>query len=270
MADDNLYAPPTADLNRPADDEDFAITGPHVRSAGDGARWLTQAFAFFRDGWLQWLAATVILLVIYVVVQLIPFIGAIAMMFLGPVFSGGLMIGARAQEQGEDFQVGHLFAGFSTNSGGLLTLGALYLALQIVAWAVGLGIMFLFMGSAGMFGAMVSGDPGAAAAVSPLAATLGVLVIMAVLIPTAAAIWLAPPLVALHGMPALQAMKMSLVGCLKNILAFLIYGLLGLVLAVLATLPLMLGWLILVPVIIISVYTAYRDIFSDTPATLGR
>lgn len=270
MADDNLYAPPTADLNRPADDDDFAITGPHIRGAGDGARWLLQAFGFFRDGWLQWLAATAILMVIYVVVQLIPFIGAIAMMFLGPVFSGGLMIGARAQEQGEDFRVGHLFAGFSTNSGGLLTLGALYLALQIVAWAVGLGVMFLFMGSAGMFGAMVSGDAGAAAAVSPLAATLGLLIIMAVLIPTAAAIWLAPPLVALHDIPAVEAMKMSLMGCLKNILPFLVYGLLGLVLALLATLPLMLGWLVLVPVIIISVYTAYRDIFSDTPAVLGR
>lgn len=270
MSDENLYAPPRADLNRPADEQEFALTGPHLRGAGNGARWLTQAFAFFRDAWLQWLAAGLILMVIYAVAQLIPLIGPIAMMLIGPVFSGGLMMGIREQEQGKEFQVGHLFAGFSRNTGGLLTLGALYLALQIVAWAVAIGLMFLIIGSTGFFGAMITGDSATAQAVSPAAGLLGLLIVLAVLVPTMAAIWLAPPLVALHDVPALEAMKMSLVGCLKNILPFLVYGLLGLVLAFLASLPLLLGWLVLVPVIAISVYTAYRDIFSDTRAEVGR
>lgn len=270
MSDDNLYAPPQSDLNRPPEDAELEITGPHVRGAGNGAAWLLAGFSFFRDGWLQWIAAAVILMVIYILVQLVPLIGPIAMMVLGPVFSGGLMLGLREQERGNDFQVGHLFAGFSHNTGGLLTLGALYLVLQIIAWAVAFGLMIIFLGSAGMLGAMLTGEPAAAEAMSPMAAILGMLIMLAVVIPTAAAVWLAPPLVALHDMPALQAMKLSLFGCLKNILAFLVYGLLGLVLVIIATIPLMLGWLVLMPMIIASIYTAYRDIFTDTPATVGR
>jgi len=53
-------------------------------------------------------------------------------------------------------------------------------------------------------------------------------------------------------------------GASKNILPFLVYGLVGLALAVVATLPIMLGWLILVPVLISSTYCAYKDIFLES------
>jgi len=43
----------------------------------------------------------------------------------------------------------------------------------------------------------------------------------------------------------------------------LIYGVVMLVLSILATLPLLLGWLVLVPIATASIYTAYRDIFGD-------
>ena len=46
-----------------------------------------------------------------------------------------------------------------------------------------------------------------------------------------------------------------------NTIPFLIYGLVGVVLCILATLPFMLGWFILALVIIASLYIAYKDIF---------
>jgi uncharacterized membrane protein len=56
-------------------------------------------------------------------------------------------------------------------------------------------------------------------------------------------------------------MKTSFSGCLRNLLPFLVYGVVMLVLAVLATLPIGLGWLILGPMLSASVYTSYRDIY---------
>jgi uncharacterized membrane protein len=58
-------------------------------------------------------------------------------------------------------------------------------------------------------------------------------------------------------------LKTSFAGCLKNIVPFLIYGLMMFLFAILATIPLMLGWLILGPVLFASFYTGYRDIFYE-------
>ena len=44
---------------------------------------------------------------------------------------------------------------------------------------------------------------------------------------------------------------------------FLVYGLVGFVLAVVATIPVLLGWFVLAPVGMASMYTSYRDIFYD-------
>jgi uncharacterized membrane protein len=90
---------------------------------------------------------------------------------------------------------------------------------------------------------------------------LAFLVMFALLLPVVMAIWFAPPLVVFHKMGAFEAMKASFVGCLKNIVPFVVYGLIGLVLAIVASLLLMLGWLVLGPVLAASIYAAYRDIY---------
>ena len=75
------------------------------------------------------------------------------------------------------------------------------------------------------------------------------------------AAWFASALVALDGMEPWQALKSSFFACLKNIIPFLVYGLVMLVLSIIATIPLGLGWLVLGPLTIASIYTAYRDVF---------
>jgi uncharacterized membrane protein len=56
-------------------------------------------------------------------------------------------------------------------------------------------------------------------------------------------------------------MKQSFVGSLRNIVPFLLYGLILFLLSIVATLPLLLGWLVLGPVLAASLYTAYKDIY---------
>ena len=60
----------------------------------------------------------------------------------------------------------------------------------------------------------------------------------ALVVPLLMAIWFAPALVMLHDFKPVDALRVELPGCLRNIPAFLIYGVVGLVLAIVATIPL--------------------------------
>ncbi|HSD52834.1 MAG TPA: BPSS1780 family membrane protein, partial [Burkholderiales bacterium] len=90
---------------------------------------------------------------------------------------------------------------------------------------------------------------------------LASLIALALGVPVYMAIWFAPALVALNEFEPLQAIKASFGACLKNIVPFLLYGVILFALAIVASIPLGLGWLVLGPVLAASVYTAYRDIF---------
>jgi uncharacterized membrane protein len=119
---------------------------------------------------------------------------------------------------------------------------------------VGLGL------GAGAF-TMMKGDPQAVAALAGTTMLLLILITMALLLPVMMAAWFAPALVVFQQLGVIEAMKTSFSGCLKNLLPFLIYGVVMLLLSVLATLPIGLGWLILGPMLSASVYTSYRDIY---------
>jgi uncharacterized membrane protein len=90
---------------------------------------------------------------------------------------------------------------------------------------------------------------------------LGTLVFLALIVPVLMATWFAPALVLFDRLAAIDAMKLSFGGCLRNLVPFLLYGVIGCGLLIVAAIPLGLGLLILSPVLIASVYTSYCDIF---------
>jgi uncharacterized membrane protein len=127
--------------------------------------------------------------------------------------------------------------------------------------------MLLFMGGTG---ALENMDPSMMAQPGFLGSSLLVLLVVALLlIPVLMAFWFAPPLVALHGQAPFDALKMSYRGCLRNMGAFLVYGLVALVLCMLAAIPMMLGFLVLGPTLVASLYVACKDIFSSMPTDVG-
>jgi len=67
--------------------------------------------------------------------------------------------------------------------------------------------------------------------------------------------------VVLQNLDAVEAMKRSFSGCLRNVLPFLLFGLLLLPLSLLGLITLGLGLLVVVPIIYAATYAAYRDIF---------
>ncbi len=86
------------------------------------------------------------------------------------------------------------------------------------------------------------------------------------------ALQFAPMLIIFNDMAPVPAMKASLRAFLRNMLPLSLYAVLLLPFAFIASLPLMLGWLVLLPVIITSLYAIYRDLFpmaGDTAAGSG-
>lgn len=252
----NPYAAPKAVV---ADDTVIAtgdfVPGGQSLPAGRAWAWITDAWDLFKRQPGLWIGMVLLLFVVFVGIGLIPFLGSLVLTLLGPVFAGGLVIGCRALDEGGQLELSHLFAGFQERAGTLVGVGALYLAASLVVMLV----VGLAMG-VGMGAMMGAGDP-AQTQGRELTILLAVLVMTALLLPAVMAVWFAAPLVVFHQLNALEAMKQSFSGCLKNIVPFLLYGAILLVLSVLASLPLLLGWLVLGPVLAASLYTGYRDIY---------
>jgi len=72
----------------------------------------------------------------------------------------------------------------------------------------------------------------------------------------------ATALVLFNNAAPVDALKSSLQACLRNILPLSVYGAIMLLFALVASLPMMLGWLVLLPLMIASTYAAYRDLFT--------
>jgi uncharacterized membrane protein len=228
--------------------------------SGAGVEWWTKAWPLFTRQAGMWIAVIVVTFVIFVVASIIPVVGQLAVLLFSPVIAGGLMLGAREVDRGAGITIGHIFAGFSNQMGQLVLIGVIYLAGMVVAAIIvaliaGVGIGTMLVGAHGTPNPAVVGAAGATGFL------LAILIAAALMLPLYMALWFAPALVVFHELGAVDAMKVSFSGCLRNIVPFILYGLVGLVLGIVASIPFGLGWLVLGPVAIASVYVGYRDIY---------
>lgn len=228
---------------------------------GQGWQWIVEGFKLFRKNPPIWIALFVIYFLIVIGVSVIPVVGPLLMTLLAPVFTAGFMLACRDLEQGGELELGYLVAGFKHNTGQLITVGGLYLVGSIII----LGLMMMsgggaILGSAAL-GQMQGAEPNEAMIGAMGGMLVALLVAMALLVPLLMAYWFAPALVVFHGVPALEAMKLSFFGCLRNMGPFLLYGAIAFVLMMIAMIPFGLGMLVLVPVLNASIYVGYRDIF---------
>ncbi len=265
----NPYATPTA----PVQDRDIGsqsadfIAGGRVVPAGHGWRWLVAGTQLVRAHPGAWIAASLAFIVLAVVLQLIPFIGALAFMVLMPVFIAGFVLGCEAVDAGAPLAFNHLFAGFGhPRRAALLGLGAL----QVLATAVMVGAMFAIVGfNFGQFGART---------------LLGILVYATLATVYLMAMWFAVPLVVLANRGVSAALTESLRSTTRNWLPFTVYS--AIIALICLALMLVVGavWgggfvlgrvgmlVVLVPIVAVfvvlgfaiamaSLYASYRDIF---------
>lgn len=236
---------------------------PRSCNAAAGIGWLTQAFNLFKSNFLLWIGIMVVFVVIMAIGGALPFIGLLFNLLVF-VFIGGIIKGANVQATGGELRFDHLFSGFQTHFVPLIIVGLLYLVAIIVA------MIPLFIALGGMALSMFSGDVSSVEQSISGLFTAGVIIayllFFFLLIPLVMAIWFAPSLIVLHNVAPIEAMKKSFKGCLKNILPMFVYGLIFMFVAPLVMIfTLGLGFFAVVPVMLISYYTSYRDVWTDQP-----
>lgn len=254
MSTTSPYEAPTASLESTGSNSSFDLTGPKSVAAGNGWTWIADGFGHFKQNPGPWIGAFLVWFVLIIAMSIIPIIGQLANLLLTYVFISGFILGCKAQTEGEDFQFSHLFAGFSNNTGKLILLSLIYTIAIIAVLAITMGSMYF---------SMLTGSTPDMATENPMQFLLSVLIAMAIFVPIMMAFWFAPALIVINNVSIGEALKLSFMGCLKNIVPFLIYGIIALVLYIVACIPLLLGLLVLVPSLIASMYTSYRDIFNN-------
>ncbi|MGH8800101.1 MAG: BPSS1780 family membrane protein [Casimicrobiaceae bacterium] len=262
--------PPNPGVPRPG------TPAPDARpvEAGRGAAWWSEAWRLFTPAAGVWIVIVIVAFILNIVLALIPLLGHVAGQLLFPIFAGGLMLGCRAIDRGEPLTVAHLFAGFGNRLGPLFIVGLIYTAIAVAIILVVFGLLVVFFGAAivGHLWHMQHLDPFAIGSILGdmlVTALVIALIFLLLYLPLLMAVWFAPALVVLRGVDPLEAMRLSFNGSLRNVVPFLIYGLIGLGLAIVATIPLGLGWLVLGPVTITSLYASYCDIYEDLPPAPG-
>ena len=198
---------------------------------------------------------TLALMVIQLILAFIPFVGAVASNVLTPVFTGGLLMGIRAASAGEPLRFDALFEGFKHQFAPLAGLGALMLGIMFLLGVIGSGIFYATMPAP----EVIQANPNAAFSGSNFAIVGIVIGVLSILV--GMLFFFATPLVALNQVPVFKALGMSFKGSLRNILPILVYGVIIVILAFLGAIPLLLGLLIVIPMIYVSSYAAYRQVF---------
>lgn len=234
------------------------LSNPRKCSAGAGINWISQAFAIFKKNFLLWIGMALTFLVIIGLGGQLPIVGLFVSL-LSMVFIGGMIKGCAAQAQGNELRFDHLFSAFNSHFLPLIKMILLYIVGLIVVMIP----MFITLGMTGMLSDI---DGQGLAGISAFIIILVTLFTCILIIPLVMALWFAPSLIVLHDIKPLMAMKMSFRAGLANIIPIIIFGLiLSLAVPLLVVVTLGLGMLIVVPVLVITYYTSYRDVWTDQP-----
>jgi hypothetical protein len=231
--------------------------------AGQGWRWVVEGFLLFRKAPLIWIVLCMILTGIGLTLSLIPVAGEIVLYLASPVFAAGLMQGCRDLDAGGELELAHLFLGFRKDTRQLVSVGVVYLLGQLLI----LGIMIAFGGDTmtKIFFGTGDIDPSTLPPGEMSRVTVAMIVGMVVSAPLMMMIWFAPMLVIFRGVQASIAMRLSFSACINNMLPFLVFGGIFLVMAFISGITFGLGLLLMIPLIFTSSYASYKDIFENQP-----
>ena len=228
--------------------------------AGQGLAWFAEGWKLFVKSPGMWIVSTIVFIVIAIVLSLIPFLGQLIFGLIVVALVAGLLNGAKTVDEGGELTLGTLFSGLgdSAKRGRLLILGVLLLVVEIiVAVIVGASVMSGPM-MAGMGGGMSGELPAIQFGMSMFVGLLLGLVLLAVML---MAFVYAIPLVMFTDVDAIQAIKSSFNAGLNNFLPLGVFGIIYVILGIVAAIPFGLGFLVLFPVTICAWYYSYKAIF---------
>lgn len=200
-------------------------------SAKTGYVWYRQGIWLFRRNPLGFLTIFFTYILAMLAISRIPIVGAVLPLLLIPGVAVGFMTACRDTIVGKIVFPTVLVDGFRSYGAlgamRLFELGGMYLV----------AIALVFAGSAladggELFKLMMSTQPPSPETLEGGALMTAVLVALVCYVPVAMLFWFAPVLTAWHDLPPVKAMFFSFVTCWRNRGAFIVYGLLWFVTAV--------------------------------------
>jgi uncharacterized membrane protein len=236
---------------------------PRRLAANRGWHWYVNGFKLFRRQPGIWIVIALQFFVLALLAGVLPAVGALAYTLVSPVLSAGLYLAAKQCDSGKKIGALDLFAAFRGEIKPLLLIGFInVLAVMLVTL-----IMSLFGSQPSLADIPIGSMPSLEQMKSLFLYTSLSLILMT---PVMCAVWFAPALVSFDCHSPIEAMKLSFAGIIRNWQAFLVNGLIttGLVILVMLLMSiftLLLGLLLVLPVMMLMQYIAYREIFDAAP-----
>jgi uncharacterized membrane protein len=216
---------------------------------------------------LQAIALSMIFALGISLATLIPLIGVMLAILVMPVLMAGYMRVCRSLEYSEPVYPRFMIAGFQSRAaqlvslGGMLLLGVILVSIITAmlggsAWNAILENFRIHQDPAALLEAMLAPESGLR-----MTLLLGFALFFVLML----ALQFAPMLVFFNRLAPRDALQISLRASVRNILPFSVYSMIiQLIAFFLSAIPLGLGFIILLPLGLTSMYVAYRDIFTES------
>ena len=231
-----------------------------------GWLWSQRGYRLIMRGPLQAISLAMVFVLGIFLAMIIPAIGIFLAILIMPVLMAGYMRVCRALEYSEKVVQRFMIAGFENRTTQLASLGGMLL----------IGMILISMATAAMGGAALTtilesfrANPDTTVLINALLAPESGLRLMLLMSFTLffvlmMAMQFAPMLVFFNQMSPRDALLVSLKASVRNIVPFSVYSLIIQLIAFVASaIPFDLGLFILLPIMLTSMYVAYRDIFSE-------
>ena len=270
---------------------DLLVAEPSFRrvAAGAGLRWWAEGWRSFMQAPLPWAGLAAALLVLLWLLGELPMGGMLSQWLSLPLLAFGVIFASRLRQRAwqarkitpqgmpvepqNESALGASTQVWTRRIGPLLLASLLVLALGGVIGAViviGLGAAFgLGLASLGAFAKIMTPGMGMAAGAGALAGSLMTLLLLLLLALYlfSVAFWFVNTLVAIGGLPAWSAVKLSVRTGFANLAPITLFTVLLLPISLVAMLPFGLGLLVLFPVLSGASYASYHDVFGDGAAS---
>ncbi len=232
---------------------------PRKLPAKQGLQWVNEGFRLYRQNPLLLSAAFGLLFGIVAITNLIPFVGSVISELISPLMVAGFMAAYRVLDRKEALQWPHFLAGIQGPLLPLMVIGAVQMLGMLLVVQI---MQRMGFDPQAVMSAAQKND--AVAMQNAINQAMPALFTGAILLtPLIMATWFAPALILFGNARPGQALLISLRAVAKNWLPILVNGLaLGLVLFIAALIPMLLGFLVAMPVFFGSVYAGYQGIFA--------
>ena len=214
--------------------------------------WVKQGWFMFRANPVIWALLGLLFGSTVFILSMLPFLGPLLLNVAVPVLIGGMLLAVKQAHTSKAVEVADALKVLKDVPirNQLMLVGAIMLGASFAATLLGK----LLVGDLIMMDD-ITGLPSLNLNVSML------VFLLMISLGTGMLFTYAPALVVFKGMMAMDAVKASFQGAWTNALPFVVFALIYAGLTVLAAIPLMLGFVVLIPVMSGAVYMSYKDIF---------